>query len=83
MVAQRRGQRPEREQRERPGPLDCEVMGRIPTTLTPGLSSRHFRGVSYRFSSFLSSFRKRQSVPRAMIFWGLDLIIPTSLRRRA
>src|SRR5215469_14671293 len=29
---------------------------------------------SHAFSSFLSSLRKRQSVPWAMIVWGLDLI---------
>jgi hypothetical protein len=38
---------------------------------------------SYPFSSFFSSLRNRQSVPWARIFWGLDLIIPTSRRRRA
>jgi hypothetical protein len=37
----------------------------------------------YPFNSFLSSLRKRQSVPWAMSFWGLPLIIPTSCRRRA
>jgi hypothetical protein len=37
----------------------------------------------YPFSSFLSSLRKRQSVPWAMIFWGLVLIIPASCSRRA
>ena len=37
----------------------------------------------YCFNSFFSSFRKRQSVPWAMIFWGLLLIIPASCRRRA
>jgi len=35
---------------------------------------------SYPFSSFLSSLRKRQSVPWAMIFCGLDLIIPAPCR---
>ena len=35
------------------------------------------------FSSLLSSFRKRQSVPWAMICLGLDLIIPASCRRSA
>jgi hypothetical protein len=37
----------------------------------------------YPFSSFFSALRKRQSVPWAMIFWGLLLIIPISCRRRA
>ena len=37
----------------------------------------------YCFNSFFSSVRKRQSVPWAMSFWGLDLIIPASCRRRA
>ena len=35
------------------------------------------------FSSFFSSFRNRQSVPWAMIFWGLALIMPASRRRSA
>jgi hypothetical protein len=35
------------------------------------------------FSSFLSSLKKRQSVPWAMIFCGFDLIIPISFSRRA
>jgi len=35
------------------------------------------------FSSFFSSLRKRQSVPWAMIFCGLLVIIPISWRRRA
>ena len=35
------------------------------------------------FSSFLSSLKKRQSVPWAMIFCGLDLIMPTSRSRSA
>jgi hypothetical protein len=38
---------------------------------------------AYPFSSFFNSLRKRQSVPWAMSFWGLDLIIPASCRRRA
>jgi len=38
---------------------------------------------AHAFSSRLSSFRKRQSVPSAMIFCGLDLIKPTSCRRSA
>jgi len=38
---------------------------------------------AYPFSSRLTSFRKRQSVPWASIFWGLLLIIPTSCRRSA
>ncbi len=37
----------------------------------------------YPFSSFFSSLKKRQSVPFAMIFCGVDLIIPASWRRRA
>jgi hypothetical protein len=37
----------------------------------------------YPFSSFLSSLKKRQSVPWAMIFWGMLLIIPASWRRKA
>jgi len=35
------------------------------------------------FSSFFSSFRKRQSVPLAMICCGVALSIPTSRSRRA
>ena len=38
---------------------------------------------SHAFSSFFSSFRNRQSVPWAMSCCGVDLIIPTSCRRRA
>src|SRR5215467_115740 len=60
----------------------------------PGLSRRTADRDPYRrgpkeltpphaFSSFLSSLRKRQSVPWAMIFCGLDLIIPASCRRSA
>jgi hypothetical protein len=37
----------------------------------------------YPLSSFLSSLKKRQSVPWVMIFCGVDLIIPASLRRKA
>jgi hypothetical protein len=37
----------------------------------------------YRFNSFFSALRKRQSVPWAISFWGLALIIPASCRRRA
>jgi len=37
----------------------------------------------YLFSAFLSSLNERQSVPWAMIFCGLDLIIPISRNRRA
>jgi hypothetical protein len=51
--------------------------------LRAGPSSHRYRGVCYPFSSFFNSLRKRQSVPWVMILWGLDLIIPTSLRRRA
>jgi hypothetical protein len=36
---------------------------------------------SHAFSSFFSSLKNRQSVPCAMIFCGLDLIMPASLRR--
>jgi hypothetical protein len=37
----------------------------------------------YPFISFFRALRKRQSVPWAMICCGVDLIIPTSCRRRA
>jgi hypothetical protein len=37
----------------------------------------------YPFNSLFSSERKRQSVPWAMSFCGLDFIIPTSWRRSA
>ena len=37
----------------------------------------------HAFSSFFNSFRNRQSVPWAMIFCGVDLIIPASCWRRA
>ena len=42
-------------------------------------SRRHPHG--QLFSSRLSSFQKRQSVPSAMILLGLDLIIPASRSR--
>jgi hypothetical protein len=38
---------------------------------------------AHAFSSRLRSFKKRQSVPSAMIFCGLDLMKPTSCRRKA
>jgi len=38
---------------------------------------------AHAFSSRLSSFRKRQSVPSAMIFCGLDRIRPASCSRSA
>ncbi len=38
---------------------------------------------AYPFNSFFSSLRNRQSVPWAMSFCGLVLIIPASCRRRA
>jgi len=37
----------------------------------------------YPFSSLFNSLKKRQSVPWAMIFWGVLLIIPASCRRSA
>ena len=39
--------------------------------------------LAHVFSSRLSSFRKRQSVPWAMISCGVDLIMPTSCSRSA
>jgi hypothetical protein len=39
--------------------------------------------VSHAFNSPLISFRKRQSVPSAMILLGFYLIRPTSCKRRA
>jgi hypothetical protein len=41
------------------------------------------RSNRYSFSSRFSSLTNRQSIPSAMIFWGLDLIIPASCMRRA
>src|SRR5712664_499990 len=35
------------------------------------------------FNSRLSWLRNRQSVPCAIIFWGLDFTMPASCRRRA
>jgi hypothetical protein len=40
-------------------------------------------GPDYAFSSRLSSFKKRQSVPSARSPLGLDVIMPTSWRRSA
>jgi hypothetical protein len=40
-------------------------------------------GCGYPFNSFLSSLKKRQSVPWAIIFWGVLLIKPISCRRKA
>lgn len=39
--------------------------------------------VRHAFNSFFSSFRNRQSVPRAMSSFGGVLIMPTSCRRKA
>jgi hypothetical protein len=39
--------------------------------------------LAHAFSSRLSSLRKRQSVPSAISWLGLDLIMPTSRRRSA
>jgi hypothetical protein len=47
------------------------------------LSLLHRHLLLYPFNSCFSALRKRQSAPCAMIFWGLDLIIPASCRRRA
>jgi len=58
--------------------LNPEVMGPI-VLATPSASS----DPCYPFSSFFNSLRKRQSVPWARIFCGLDLIIPPSCRRSA
>ena len=52
----------------------------VPTHLFTSLLNKYLR---YCFNSFFSSVRKRQSVPWAMSFWGLALIIPSSCRRRA
>jgi hypothetical protein len=41
------------------------------------------RQLLYPFNSFFSALKKRQSVPWAMIFCGVLLIIPASCRRRA
>ena len=55
-----------------------------------GCDNQEFRNIPtnnpraiYAFNSCLSSFKKRQSVPSAMILLGLDLIRPTSWRRSA
>ena len=39
--------------------------------------------VSYAFNSFFRLVRKRQSVPCAMILFGVDLSIPASRKRKA
>ena len=44
---------------------------------------RNPRLAAHAFSSRLSSFKKRQSVLPAMIFCGLDLIMPASCSLRA
>ena len=51
------------------------------TNLDPTTEHQYMHG--YAFNSRLSSFKKRQSVPSAMIFCGLDLMKPASRRRRA
>jgi len=51
--------------------------------------ARHSRGPwagcgeAHAFISRFNSLRNCQSVPSAMIFWGLDLIIPASCNRSA
>jgi len=47
------------------------------------LSLLHRHLALYPFNSFFSSLRKRQSVPWAMSFCGLDVIIPASWSLRA
>src|ERR1700746_3488896 len=57
---------------------DCHP-GRSPPRTSADAVSR----VAYAFSSRLTSFKKRQSVPLAMIFCGLLLIMPSSCSRSA
>ena len=61
------------EPRWRPGALE----GSSETIPSPGVQ----RPLAHVFNSRLISLRKRQSVPVAMIFCGLDLIIPPSRSR--
>ena len=42
-----------------------------------------FPAFAHAFSSRLSSSKKRQSVPSAMIFCGVDLTMPASCSRKA
>ena len=68
----------------RPSALGVEPDGgrhRI-TRIYPRQQRRQDRS-PYPFSSLFSSLRKRQSVPWAMIFCGLDLMIPASCSRSA
>jgi len=59
----------------------AEELVRLQRKIAAYRQLRHITGQP--FSSFFSSLRKRQSVPWAMIFCGLDLIRPASLRRSA
>ena len=64
----------------------------VPKELTFGMLSTFQRLYSrkiptpsfgYAFNSFFNSFQNRQSVPCAMIFLEVDLIIPSSCKRSA
>ena len=59
----------------------CLILIKASCSLLSG--RRQDRQLSHAFSSRLSSLKKRQSVPSAMICCGVDLIMPTSWRRSA
>ena len=65
-----------------PGPSGAEVAQNLVRNRIQA-RSRHAQAGGRGVSSRLSSFRKRQSVPLAMIFCGVDLIMPTSRSRSA
>jgi hypothetical protein len=54
-----------------------------PATTEPSHTTSSEAAGHQAFSSFFSSFRNRQSVPWAMIFCGVALIMPTSCSRSA
>jgi choline dehydrogenase-like flavoprotein len=70
--------------RFRPGQASrrAEIPARPPRNLRRVQPSRPGSPTPYPFSSRFSSSRNRQSVPCAMIRFGVDLIIPASCRRR-
>jgi hypothetical protein len=68
--------------RDQPRRLEGEI-SRLREELAGLMAELNRRRRHYPFSSFFSSLWKRQSVPWAMIFCGLALIIPASWRRRA
>ena len=60
-----------------------KVLASFGSLISLGLHSSPSSDRRYSFNSLFNSLRRRQSVPCAMIFCGLDLISPASWSRRA